>query len=654
MQTFLALVHHANQYLITDGYTNREGLADVIGHPGGGSGLAHILDLHARFAVPINLHISGTLLEAVAWHQPEFIAQIRDLIRTGLVELVGSSYGQNIMRFFGADYNRRQLNEELLLYQMHLDVEPQNVKSFWPPERVWDTRRMAPVLRDARLLNDGYRYVILDDRTLLGRKDPNMPRTEYDQTLAWSPELYQMHEVANGLGLIAFPIATRLRRSIPPRKEEDWNQVQSELEALLVESSGAGEGSLLALYADDMEKAAGIGNWGADRPKRYEEFLAWLSETQWIRPVKLCDWAALNQPAGTREIELGTFDELANEFDAGEGYERWYLSPQWAPYRAHFTWAEKRVNELTALGADPSLTALADKQLLVGNWETAWHTPPVGPHGDAEDFGRPSDWACALTSHSRHAAVTAEAAHWMRNRDGAAHVTFEDIDNDGYREIVLRNDALYAVITPKWGGRLVALYSIAGERGAMVVGNPCDDWNLTDELNVYLEAPRNHPGAFADVGRENETFEVGAYADLDGCSAATLHCRGMSKTFSLESGSHELRVRYELPGDALPFATEAGLSPDYLELLRRGAVAIRPFGNARRRGFDTCGIGVYMAMPDDVRVRWTTPYQASFSHGCMLRVESAAPAFELRLGVSIRDAELLAASEAVQLQTVAR
>ena len=64
-------------------------------------------------------------------------------------------------------------------------------------------------------------------------------RSEYDRTLTFSPDLFAIHEVEGGLGLIAFPIATRLRRSIPPRREEDWWQVQTELEALLVEAGQA-------------------------------------------------------------------------------------------------------------------------------------------------------------------------------------------------------------------------------------------------------------------------------------------------------------------------------------------------------------------------------------------------------------------------------
>jgi hypothetical protein len=257
MRTSLALVHHANQYLITEGYDNREGIEAIIGAPGGSSGFRRILQLHQELGIPLNLHISGTLLEAIAWHAPGVLDEVRLLLESGLIELVGSCYGQNIMRFFGPEYNRRQLNEELLLYRIHLGADPADVKTFWPPERVWDTRRMAPVLRDARLLNDGYRFVILDDRLLLDPDDPLNPRGDYDESGGWDPELFRMHEIADGIGLVAFPIATRLRRSIPPNQEDDWSQVQSDLEGLLVHAADENDFELLAMYADDMEKVSG-------------------------------------------------------------------------------------------------------------------------------------------------------------------------------------------------------------------------------------------------------------------------------------------------------------------------------------------------------------------------------------------------------------
>src|SRR5713226_5111367 len=174
------IVHHANQYLITEGYENRHGLRAAVGSVEDKSGLAWILELHRRYNIPANIHLSGTLLESIAWHQPDFIRQVRTLYDAGLLEIVGSCYAQNIMRFFSYEHNLNQLNEELLLYKIHLGIDPNVVKVFWPPERVWDTPRMAPVLKDPRLLNHGYQFVVMDDRLLLPASGDVPERKVYD------------------------------------------------------------------------------------------------------------------------------------------------------------------------------------------------------------------------------------------------------------------------------------------------------------------------------------------------------------------------------------------------------------------------------------------------------------------------------------------
>jgi hypothetical protein len=637
MHTSLAVVHHANQYLITTGYDNREGIEAIAGSEESKSGFTYILRLHERAGIPMNLHLSGTLIEALAWYEPKLLEYVKELAQAGLLELVGSSYGQNIMRFFCPDYNRKQLNEELLLFERHLGIDAREVKVFWPPERVWETRAMAPLLRDARLRNGGYEYVILDDRLLLRR---DQDRALYDETNQFDPELYSIHEIKDGIGLLAFPIATRLRRSIPPAKEDDWKQVQSELEGLLVQASGKYEGALVALYADDMEKVAGVGEWGGDGPQRYRDFLDWLSSSSWIKPVRLTEHARQADVCTKRHIELGTFQELANDFDAGEGYERWYLAPDWAPYRGYFTWADGKVKELAADGADASLIELAEKQLLVANWETAWHTPSAGPHGDPSQHGHASPWARALTSHSRHAAVTAEAAHWMSHKDAACYAISADIDNDGELEWIVKNQHIFAVLSARWGGRIVTLFSVAGAGGTMVVGNPCDDWNWMEELNRFMDVPRNHPGAFADTNFENDRYSVEVieagpqrvHLSLTNCEPES-QAFGLVKEYELTDRASCLFVRYTLPAglDSLNF--ECGLSPDYLCLLRNGIGDLSQIRTPRIRGCKTSRVAVWLKPVSGLR--WDESHNI-FGHGCSLRLQSTEREAALALGVTAR------------------
>jgi hypothetical protein len=634
----LVLVHHANQYLITNGYPNREGIDSLVGSPQSGTGYLRILELHRAFQIPLSLHLSGTLLEALVWYRPDVLEALRALGHQGLLEVIGSCYGQNIMRFFTYEHNLRQLTELLELYQEHLHLDPRHVTVFWPPERVWDTARVAPVLTDSRLPNGGYRSVLLDDRLLFPLGPGLLGREAYDRTREPRLEAFVPCRIQHGQGLVALPIARSLRANIPPR---DARGLQ-EIEHLLRWLAAAGrqpEGEPIAIYGDDLEKAAGTGPWSADGPAHYEAFLRWLSQHPWVRTVKLGERVSSAPPAAARLIDVGTFAEMSTSFGAGEGYEKWYFEPRWDRYRSYSTWSEDRVKTLTALGADPTLIELAWKHLLASSWETAWHVPPCGVHGDGTSHGHPSPWSQALASHSRHAAVIAEAAHWMRHRDDHAHVQTADIDHDGSDELILKNDKLFAVVSPRCGGRLVYLFSLEGPHGKLVIGNPSDDWNWLEDLNEYMHAPANHPGAVTDVGYEGESYEVALSVPGGGEASATLSRRpaglpgaGIQKTFSLAYGSDELRVSYQLPDHLSALAIECGFSPDYLDLLRRGRRSLARVTEPGIWGWRNNGVTAWLRLDGAGSVVVDEAAARDFGHGQAIRLTANGPAFTMWLG----------------------
>lgn len=636
----LAIVHHANQYIISDGYTNRPGIQSVVGSTGSRQGLAYILELHRTYRIPANIHVSGTLLESLAWHQPHCLTLLKKMYDEDLLELVGSAYGQNIMRFFGHPYNVSQLNEELDLCRTHLGVEPESIKAFWPPERVWDTPTMAAALRDPALRNGGFDYVLVDDRLLLPVTGENAPRHLYDREREWDPQLFHAYRILGGHGLVALPIAAELRQSIPPRSKEHQRRVEKQLRWVSLLDPALHGADFLAIYADDMEKPAAIG-WDPSGPAQFEAFLRWLSETGWARPVKIQDWSATARMGEPRDIEGGTYVELATHFDAGELYDKWYFDRRWDLYRGYFEWSQSRVHRLNTLGADAALMELAEKHLLASSWETAWHTPAEGAHGDIESDGGPGGSSRTVASHSRHAAAIAEAAYWQAHQDGASHCYLCDVDNDGEEELILKNRELFAVVSPGRGGRLVALFAVAGEGGTMVIGNPTDDWNFMEELNDYMDTPPNHPGALADVGFEHDSYAVemasvdggGARAVLRNKQPASL-ALGLTKTFCLPSYTDSvIRVDYDLPDNLDGLDVEFGLSPDYLNLLRKGCSLLKPQGRDGARGWGTDRVAVWVKPAHGIAARWTKPYQRIFGHGRALRLSVKGRHFGVMIGV---------------------
>ncbi len=212
----LAIVQHGHQYLITNSYDNREGIAELL------ESFAAVFALHLKYRVPLNLHLSGTLIEAIAWHAPVFLEWVRALRQEGLVELLGSAYSQNVMPLFSAQHNLRQLNETLWLYRTHLGVEPREIRGCWVPERVWNTAKLAPLLQSPQLLNGGYEYVLLDDRLSypLAGEYAISDRQRFDaQTTPMcgqpgTPDdrSYLLpYQIAGSAGLVALPISTDLR-----------------------------------------------------------------------------------------------------------------------------------------------------------------------------------------------------------------------------------------------------------------------------------------------------------------------------------------------------------------------------------------------------------------------------------------------------------
>jgi hypothetical protein len=613
----LAIVHHANQLVITDGYDNRMGVSSIAGTSGSPTGLMRVLELHERYRIPINLHVSGTLLESLAWHCPEFISKLWSLSKSGLIELLGGSYGQNMMRFFSHEHNLKQLQEHLSLYQSLLNWDPADITTFWVTERLWETETLAPVLTDRHLQNGGYRQVLLDDRLLYADTDHPSPRQAYDYYRRWNPSNFRTYNIRNGNGLRLLPISIDLRQNIPPRTLESLQRIKVQMHWLLDVNRHYDNG-LIAIYAD---------GWDAKGPDQFETVLKWISENPSIQAVKLGEWTASNEPREEKRIDPGAYRELVRDFEAGETYEEWYYDPRWTPYREHYTWSENRVRELKLKGADPSLIHLAWKVLLASAWQTAWHTPQIGAHGEKDSDGGPSAWTKAIASHSRLAAIMAEAGYWMQHKDDFCHAELQDIDHDGNDELVLRNTALFAVLSPKNGGRLVYLFAGQNAPGRLVIGNPIDDWNLLEDLHQYMDVPPNHPGALSDVGYEHDTYSAEILIPEGETTRVRLRNTetnrsgfGIEKNLFLEQDNSAIRVDYTFPAGLTRLSTEIGFSPDYLQLLRKGPLSVRDYSPTESirgwsNGFVTVG-----ARLDRSSAFWGKPRQERFGHGYLLRV----------------------------------
>lgn len=653
----LALVHHANQFLVTDGYADREGLTALVG------GYRRLLGLHEKYRIPVNLHMSGTLVEAAAWAHPEFLADIRRLREVGLLSLVGGTYAENVLTVFDREFNRRQLRELFWLYQRHLGCDPDELDICWVPERVWDTDRLSGVLTDPSLPNGGYRYVLLDDRLLYptegggnggrgygdrgygdsgygdsgygGRGYEGSDRADFDGGDPAGPppaDALRPYLISGGDGLQVVPMSTRLRYWIPPEDRSHWRSLSRVAEL----ATAPGDDTIL-VHADDMEKSAGVGAWHPSALERYEHFLRWLCAQPGLAPVALPAWLRARRRApATREVQRGTFVELAQDWHAGETYRGWAGDDAWRPYQDHLSEARRAVALAEGAGAEPRLTALAWKHLLASAYETAWHDTY---HPDRP----PAAWAKAAASHARAATVLVAAARWFAQPERLLQAALVDVDDDGVEELVLRNEHLFAVFTPTFGGRLVYLATRGRDGGALVIGNPTDDWNCQEDLNRYMDVPANHPGGLVDVGHPHDRYEVAVHHEggtvrvemVDTSPESPL--RGLRKTLLLEGGGSALLVGYDLPAAVDGVTVETGLSPDYYQLVRHGAEGVRRRGGRYWRGASTGRVAVWIARAGDEDTGWTAAGGSGPAHAVIVGLRAGAPSFHLLVGVGETD-----------------
>jgi starch synthase len=629
MNTSFVIVHHANQYLITDGYDNRDGITSIV------RGYEAVLRLHHGYGIPANLHLSGTLLEALAWHRPEFLDFVKELVAERLIALVGGTYSENVMPLFSDEHNRAQLDELFGLYDDLLDCPPRRLKALWIPERVW-APALGTLVTDPSLRNGGYRYVLLDDRLRfpLANGDGTDPRAMFDSTGPY----HNVHDRPPRTGfhidrpwvmaeqdLVLLPISAPLRYWIPPRRKGHWEELED-----LFEHHPSQERVLV--YADDLEKTAGVGGWQNDLAS-YDAFLKWLSQAPGISFPLLDEW----RPGGgisALPVGHGTFYELANAWGAGEDYGRWASSSAWKPYRCMFERVADAVERTASSKADRGLVDLARKHLLASAHETAWH--------DATDTGEraPAPWSRAVASHSRACLPMCEAARSLPAvRKHSAEIY--DIDEDGVAEVVLRGPRFFVVLSPRWGGRIIYLFHEGATAGAMSIGNPSDHWNFQETLNRYMDRPGNHPGALADAGHEHDPYDVSlvvtseSHITVELVNVSSSALSGALKTFSLD-GSDGLNVCYRLPDGVAELDITSCLSPDYLTLLRRGGRHVRPLLEVDRRGVCNRGTSVWITSAPQESTTWTERASSHPGHGINVAVKARCSHFHLGIGWSNR------------------
>ncbi|WP_423222967.1 hypothetical protein [Candidatus Amarolinea aalborgensis] len=500
-------------------------------------GLLHVLRRHAR--LPFAIHMSGSLIHALQWYDPEPLQLLADGINAGQFTLVGSTYAQNVA-YASDDW------DNLLQMMLHREVMQRNFgvspAIFWNPERCW-RQSLAPVLRAG-----GYSHTLIEGDFL---------------RQAGSPQPHAVWQTGQGdHSITLFNDDQHLKNVM---NYAIWTgRTGRALDYLRTLAAQPDSDSYYLWYAEDAE-ATGL--WGHARGVLPQS--AWANLDRLLTELEQQPWLAITAPTQAPKpqgvlpvIPDGQASWMVASLRATgkpyheDGYQDWFdfnaRSPKLAYFRSlfdgirarlqasqaappandstepsaslrHERSVERSVEPLAEVAAAARLIAQAHLALAAHQYE--FGCIGIGQPGDRQWEMARAALVCLRAAELAAAAVSApdfsgrrdavvdsphlsaadpEAASdpfdWRAERrqqlaNAPAAATSpgvrcwrEDVNDDGQEEICLASARLFAVLTAL-GGRL--LYAFDLQEGVSWVGNE----------NAMPPAPFSQDGAYPVITR---------------------------------------------------------------------------------------------------------------------------------------------------------
>lgn len=535
-----AFVHHGNQ-----GITYTE---VFYGSPGGqsgmdGSGFDEVLQVHEATGVPGNFHMSGTLMPAAAWHNPEFNTWLKTLAGNGIIEMMTSALGQHIMPFLHNNMNDWSVDIECDMVNFQYNYQP---RTAWVPERVWLSPDGYPNSGVIDWIGDNWTQhgvwgVVLDDSPHLNGYD--------NRKIHWMNN-------GSGIDLRIIPINNSFVGNMHYNANGAKNQI-------------AGMGSYnICVYGTDWEVAAEMNEHdGTYFLDNYESVLWWCHDNYpGVNVWKTVD--AMQNPNfnGTgADLTNGTYGLLGGPDGYGGSDNSWYT--QWAGTASHsdfhdpkwtygYIWDDVRNNLMTA--PNNNLAQLGWYILMINLHETGWF-----------DGGSIAGWEHRYSAHIKNANVYAEAARWADGQyaDPLA-CYFSDIDHDGVDEVVIHNQKIFAVFESIGGKVNWMFYKDDYGNAYSVVGSDMAYWAETD--GDYNDGSNNHVAALSDVYpyQQDAVYDINLIQSFGDMVVVEFSQWGVKKRIELSTDANYLDVQYDFfGGDGY---VKSGFTPGLMDILWSG------------------------------------------------------------------------------------
>jgi len=603
-RTKLAMVVHGNQAIqpgsVMHGLINN----------GAGAGYYRVLDTHALFGKPLNLHITPTLASAIQWAKvdpaanqpwlngPALNARIRTMAQTNQLALLASTFSDHMMPYFTTAFNVDNIRLASEFLENFYQVPMTSNRVFWTPERLLD-KDVFEKIKAA-----GFRATIIDQMEHL--------HTWFGRSEALGTRGYQMNEIE---GVMTFAINNTASDF---RFQNLDSGLNLPLRGLFNRKARGAWDQVVTIFANWEDFA---NNTNADR---YDINLQWIANRPWIHTVKLEDilnnkvdltgdgqgdaWFYQQRPSITGQPKKS--HNYINYATQGN-YDQWYLGaakeegllnkifeirpgvPVPQPYGMLFTGGLVSSSWDRVLGiANTNLAKLARSTMHASVFQTAFHNQPsvdlrkfsngtyINPDTSSNTVAA---FAAIAQTQSRQAAIYKRIDTWLGMAAGMTNSATEtfDVDLDGENEYLLFNQRLFAILE-RSGGRMVGAWvrdPASGQVYQMIGNTVANPGSWTEDEGAYNVETNGAVVAYRTSALKD--WWAGTTAYVNSLYTFTNWTNGwritsgdgrIQKTITLGQGQGTFQVNYTvdptLNGGTL--YVRNGLSPNLYDLLMNG------------------------------------------------------------------------------------
>lgn len=274
------------------------------------TGFVRALDTHEIFRVPLNIHMSGSLIAAARWAAapngasdlsdgPSFIKRVAKIIDPSQTSnpssLIGGVFAEHIMPYFEGDVNNVSINLFDEIAFANFGLRGQQMKVMHTPERVIRSlpTNLAPLtgMTFADISASPYAATVLDEVTHFHWWFDSAETRWSGQGGSYdAPAHHKIHKIN---GVYCFLINDREDQA---KFGNDDGGLLTDTRYTLLEKAMQADQAQLTLVFDDWEALAGksfdpgTGNPAENNNQtQYQNTIRWLANHQWVEILNLAE-----------------------------------------------------------------------------------------------------------------------------------------------------------------------------------------------------------------------------------------------------------------------------------------------------------------------------------------------------------------------------